>query len=150
MKEYIGVKLIEAEPMLLGCYNKFKGWVIPENEDPNREGYKVKYSDDYISWSPKKEFEEAYRLISGMTFGFATEASKKGFPVARKGWTEKGMYMYYVPANSYAAVTDVTKKQFGDIVPYNAYFAIKKLDGTVSTWAPSIDDCLAEDWYIVE
>lgn len=60
MKKYVGTKLIEAEPMKLGDYNKFKGWTIPANENPEREGYKVKYSDDYISWSPKEVFEKAY------------------------------------------------------------------------------------------
>ena len=60
MKEYIGTKIIEAEPMNLGDYNKYRGWTIPEDEDPEREGYLVKYPDDYVSWSPKEVFEEAY------------------------------------------------------------------------------------------
>jgi hypothetical protein len=60
MKKYIGTKIIDAEPMTLGDYNGYKGWVIPENEDPTREGYLVKYSDNYISWCPKEAFEEAY------------------------------------------------------------------------------------------
>lgn len=58
MDTYIGVKLVEAEQMTLGAYNEFKGWAIPENEDPNREGYLVKYSEDYISWCPKEVFEK--------------------------------------------------------------------------------------------
>ena len=59
--KYVGVKILEhAEQMNLGDYNKFKGWTIPENENPETEGYKVIYKDDYISWSPKKEFEDAY------------------------------------------------------------------------------------------
>lgn len=60
MKKYLGVKLIEAEPMTRGDYNKFKGWTIPENENPDDEGYLVKYSDDYISWSPEEPFEKSY------------------------------------------------------------------------------------------
>jgi len=56
MKKYLGV----AEPMSLGEYNKFKGWTIPKNEDPETEGYKVKYSDGYISWSPREVFEKSY------------------------------------------------------------------------------------------
>lgn len=44
MKKYIGVKLIEAEPMT--------------NKD--KEGYKVVYPDGYVSWSPKEVFEKAY------------------------------------------------------------------------------------------
>ena len=63
MQKYIGVKKVEAEPMTRGDYNSFKGWTIPDNENPNDEGYLVKYSDDYISWSPKKQFEEAYREV---------------------------------------------------------------------------------------
>lgn len=76
MNHYIGTKLIEAKPMNLGDYNKFKGWTIPEDEDPKREGYLVKYSDDYISWSPKEVFEKAYlkvdenkNLPSGVSVG---------------------------------------------------------------------------------
>lgn len=64
MKTYIGIKIIEAEPMNLGDYNKFRGWAIPKNEDPSREGYLVKYPPDgYISWSPKEVFEDAYFAI---------------------------------------------------------------------------------------
>jgi hypothetical protein len=63
MKKYIGFKMIEAEQMNLGDYNKFKGWTIPADENPKREGYKVKYSDDYISWSPKEVFEVAYMQV---------------------------------------------------------------------------------------
>ena len=63
MKTYIGTKLIKAKSLNLGEYNILKGWIMPSNEDPLREGYLVKYNDDYISWSPKKEFEESYREI---------------------------------------------------------------------------------------
>jgi len=64
MNYYIGTKLIKAEPMNLGDYNIFKGWQIPADENPLRDGYKVQYSDDYISWSPKEEFEKAYMVLS--------------------------------------------------------------------------------------
>ena len=63
MKKYIGTKQIEAKPMTRGDYNAYRGWTIPENENPNDAGYIVKYSDNYVSWSPKKQFEEAYREI---------------------------------------------------------------------------------------
>lgn len=63
MDKYIGIKLIDAEPITLGEYNKFKGWTIPENEDPDSQGYKVKYSDDYISYSPKDVFEKSYLKV---------------------------------------------------------------------------------------
>ena len=63
MDKYIGVKLIAAEPMNLGDYNKLRGWNIPKDEDPAKEGYKVVYPDGYISWSPKDIFEKAYMKI---------------------------------------------------------------------------------------
>lgn len=60
MKHYIGVKILKAKPMDLGDYNNQRGWVIPENENPDRPGYLVEYSDGYLSWSPKEIFESAY------------------------------------------------------------------------------------------
>lgn len=61
--KYIGIKKIEAEPMTRGEYNDFRGWGIPKDENPSDEGYIVKYSDGYVSWSPKEVFEKAYSRI---------------------------------------------------------------------------------------
>lgn len=83
-------------------------------------------------------------------FRYALDMLKCGKKVARKGWNGKGMFVYYVPKNSYPARTEIEKKEFGDMVKYNSYFAIKNVNGTVSTWVPSVNDCLAEDWYEVE
>ena len=63
MNSYIGAKLVKAEAMNLGDYNKYKGWQIPANEEPEKEGYLVQYSDDYCSWSPKDVFEQAYLKV---------------------------------------------------------------------------------------
>lgn len=63
MEKFIGIKRIEAEPMTRGDYNDFRGWTIPKDENPADEGYIVKYSDGYVSWSPKQAFEEAYSKI---------------------------------------------------------------------------------------
>ena len=65
MKHYIGVKEIDAKPMTRGEYNKYRGWTIPADENPDDEGYLVKYSDEYESWSPKNVFEEAYVEYDG-------------------------------------------------------------------------------------
>jgi len=83
-----------------------------------------------------------------MDFGNALVALKEGKPVFRTGWNGKGMFVYLVPANSYPVQTEAAKSFFGEgsLVPYNAYLAIKNVDNTVSTWVPSVNDCLAEDW----
>jgi hypothetical protein len=76
MKKYIGCKLLEAKPMTMGDFNTFRGWTIPDDENPEDEGYLVKYPDGYISWSPKQIFEKAYlqvddnkNLPSGVSIG---------------------------------------------------------------------------------
>lgn len=62
-KEYIGIKKVNAIPMTRGDYNRYKGWTISENENPDDDGYLVIYSDDYESWSPRKQFDEAYHEV---------------------------------------------------------------------------------------
>lgn len=79
-----------------------------------------------------------------MNFGNAIEALKRK-KVARDGWNGKGMYVYYIPEMKGKNLTENEK----GLTTYNAYFAIKNVNDSVSTWVPSINDCLAEDWRIV-
>ena len=69
MHVYIGTKMIKAMPMNRKEYNDYRGWPIPADEEASDEGYLVEYMDGpgnhpnhdgYISWSPKKQFDEAY------------------------------------------------------------------------------------------
>ncbi len=68
MKKYIGTKVIEATPMSSGEYNRYRGWLLTADENPADEGYLVKYSDSYESWSPEKQFNEAYREYDNMKY----------------------------------------------------------------------------------
>lgn len=139
MKQYIGTKIIQAEPMKRGGVDGIK------------EGYKVVYPDGYESWSPKDVFEAAYRETSGMSFGLAIEAAKMGKKIARAGWNGKGMFLYHVPAAAYPPCTEVAKEAFGGSdVPYGAYIAMKTAQGNVVPWLASQTDMLSDDWYIVE
>jgi hypothetical protein len=60
------------------------------------------------------------------------------------------MYAYIVPAASYPAQTEIARKEFGDMVPYRAYWALKTAQNDIATWAPSGSDTLAKDWQIVD
>lgn len=84
-------------------------------------------------------------------FGDAISAMRGGLRVARDNWNGKGMFVYLVPPASYPAQTGAAKAHFGEgsMVPYNAYFAIKNVNNTVSTWVPSVNDCLANDWHVI-
>ena len=150
MKKYAGTKMIEARPINRGDYNKYRGWTIPENENPADEGYLVKYSDGYESWSPKKQFEEAYRDCMGMNFGIALELARKGVKVARESWNGKGMFIVYqkgypqgIPCNKQTA--EAWGMNEGDLFVCNPYLQIRQADGSHSMWAPSMDDIRLPD-----
>ena len=74
MKKYLGVKIVEAEPMSeVAFINQVKNEDVPEN-CLRREGYKVVYEDGYVSWSPKEVFEKAYKeavIVTGKQIGRA-------------------------------------------------------------------------------
>jgi len=86
------------------------------------------------------------------TFGWAIEAIKRGEKVCRRGWNGAGMFIYYVPANSYPASENYLGTMKGifpdDLVPYRHYIALKTAQNDVATWSPSTSDALAEDWEI--
>ena len=144
MKNYVGTKFIEAREMTRGDYNDYRGWKMPENENPADEGYLVKYSDGYESWSPKDVFEEAYKDCMGMTFGIAVELLKKGFKVAREGWNGKGMYLFLAHGEDIRSCTGINEKCVDVICMKTAQ------DTVVFGWLASQTDMLAEDWVIVE
>lgn len=157
MQQYIGTKIINAQSMNRDDYNTLRNWPTPANENGAYEGYLVEYTDGgkpnvegyagYISWSPKEQFEKAYLNVEGLTFGLAIEAMKKGFKVARGVWSSD-QFIYYVPANSYPAQTEIAKAAFGGIVPYCAYIACRRVTQDVEVWTPTASDVLATDWLI--
>lgn len=73
------------------------------------------------------------------TFGLAIEAVKKGSKIARTGWNGKGMYVALCQGGGWR-----------DGFRTNDFLYIKNPNDTISTWAPSGSDTLAEDWIIVE
>lgn len=91
-------------------------------------------------------------MAQSFNFGGALTALKLGKKVARTGWNGKGMFVYYVPAGAYVPCTPIAETLVNEEgrVEYNPYFAIKNVNGSVSTWVPSVNDCLAEDWYVVD
>lgn len=160
MQEYYGTKQLRAKPMTRGDYNKLRGWPLPPGEDRDEEGYLVEYLDGgkpnvegfygYVSWSPKDVFEASYQPLNALSFGHAIVALKGGKKVARTGWNGKGMFLYYVPANSYPAQTEAAKSVFGEMVPYREYIAMKTVQENVVPWVASQTDVLASDWVVVD
>ena len=153
MQKYIGVKIIEAEPMTDHDFAKTIDRSYDLGPEP-LEGYRVVYPDGYVSWSPKDAFK-AYRPIGDMAFGLAIEAAKMGYKVTRKMWYWKGLFVVYqkgypqgIPCNKQTA--EAWGMNEGDLFICNPYLQIKQADCSHSMWAPSVDDALAEDWMIVD
>lgn len=72
-QRYVGTKYLRAWPMTRGEYNAYRGWTMPEEEDPDEKGYLVEYEKEskpnhdahagYISWSPQDVFENTYEEV---------------------------------------------------------------------------------------
>ena len=176
MTKHIGTKQVNSIPMNRLDYNIFRGWELPADEDGSDEGYLVEYLDGgapntphyagYVSWSPKAQFDAAYRPVTGMSFGLAIEAAKNGSRIARAGWNGKGMWVVYMsgmtlpPFNTQGTdrkVNDRTAKWIGEdqeliTLPY---FAMWTHDATgrrawLPGWLASQSDMLADDWVLID
>ena len=156
MKKYLGVKIVEAEPAWK-TYNQIDGTTIyPKSKHPEpwngcEDGYKVVYEDGYVSWSPKENFEKAYRSIDGLTFGLAIEALKQGHKVARAGWNGREMWLKVVNMQQMDASPDYPEVAWTDYFVNLPTIAMKTADDKLLFgWLASQTDMLAEDWQIVE
>lgn len=69
MKEYIGIKKIQATPMTRGEHHGIAGPNDAMSKHSfEEEGYRVVYEDGYTSWSPKETFEKAYKEVLDFEF----------------------------------------------------------------------------------
>lgn len=60
MRTYVGIEEVNAEPMTRGEYNTYRGWTIPQDENPFDDGYIVERHNGHINWIPKDIFEDIY------------------------------------------------------------------------------------------
>ena len=171
MKQYIGTKRVNAVPMTRMHYNLLRGWELPADENGEDEGYLVEYLDGgkpnhkdyqgYISWSPKAQFENAYRENGGLTFGEALNALKTGLPVTREGWNGKDMFISLsgklegnpVKADNFWSESNraYAKTQPNQELVVLPCITMKLSSGRVFMgWQPSQLDILAEDWSIYQ
>jgi hypothetical protein len=161
MREYIGTKVIKAKPMNRLDYNVFRGWKLPDDENGTDEGYLVEYLDGgtpntkefdgYVSWSPKEQFENAYKESGNLSFGDALVYLKAGKKVARKGWNGKGMFLFLVEGSTFKVNRPPLLGIYeeGTEVKYHAHIDMKTADGQVVPWLASQTDMLASDWEVV-
>ena len=164
---YIGTKSVLAIPMSRDEYCEYRGWQLPENEDPNEPVYLVEYVDGgkpnddrhagYITMSPKEVFDNAYRQNGSLTFGDALVALKHGQKVARSGWNGKDQYVVAQGANEVESTyvwnphNKAHAEKLGGWINVAAYCTLKTAQDTLAMgWTPSTGDLFANDWIILE
>ena len=148
LKNYIGCKIVSADKMTLGEFNKYKG--VKTKQDDETEGYFILYPDGYSSWCPTETFESVYRDLtknmSTFAFGTALMLLNSGKKVARKTW--KNAYLFLPKDMSFESDQDLS--DLTDVVKVNPCIAIKNEDDSILIgWTASQTDMLAEDWYVV-
>lgn len=84
---HTGTKNVKAVPMTKAEYLEYRGWDLPDGEDPKELVYLIEYEADpkstpnhpdhegYISMSPKHVFDEAYRVSETYLDRLAIERS---------------------------------------------------------------------------
>lgn len=96
---FVRMNVVEVEPMTRGEHLKSKGLsLIPGSGKEEDEGYKVVYSDGYVSWRPKDKFDAvSIPCAEGcVPFGYAiTECVYHGKRITRKGWNGEGQFVRF-------------------------------------------------------
>lgn len=78
--------------------------------------------------------------MNNVDFGMATIHIKRddNNVITRSGWNGKGMYV---------KLCRNTKIEIdGEMKDLNEHFVIKNVNGSFSTWVPSVNDALSTDW----
>lgn len=162
-KQYVGVKTVYARGMTRGDYNHFRGWQVPDNEDPRDDGYLIEdhgfavqqdlvgKAHGYVTWLPKDVFEKSYTERDVAFFGIsqAIDVLKRGGRVARDGWLMKSTYIVLINGS---AVTPSINNNYGNgdaITPVGDVIYILSSDNTLIPYTPTIADLSAQDWKVV-
>lgn len=150
LQQFIRCHIVKAADMTRGEYNKYRGWEIPQNENPDDKGYLVVYPDGYESWCPKAAFEKASRPTpNGLPFGYAIMQCRYNRKrIKRKGWNGIDQYVEY-------RVVNIEYGEEGKSVTSEAFVFHGRNIHTGETnvqvgWLASQADMAADDWVIVE
>jgi len=154
MKQYIGTTVVNAKPMTLAEYCKYRELQLHPDADGEALGYlveQVEY-DEGATWSSADSFEQSYYEVSNLTFGFALEAMKVGHKMARVGWNGKGMFLFLVKGSKFQVNRPPLLGIYpeGTTINYLSHIDMRTADGHVVPWVASQSDLLGTDWVLVE
>lgn len=78
------------------------------------------------------------------TFGAALEWLKDGKKITRAGWNGKGLCVYLPSPDAYPM------NPSSEVQTWRQFMVITTVEGSLVPWVPSVSDCLAGDWRVVE
>ena len=156
---FVRMNVVEVEPMTRGEHLKSKGLsLIPGSGKEEDEGYKVVYSDGYVSWCPKDKFDAvSIPCAEGcVPFGYAiTECVYHGKRITRRGWNGEGQFVRFeevcashsgkIPANLNEVVGEVNK-----CLVFHFKNRHTGETGIQVVWLASQGDMKANDWIVLE
>lgn len=102
--------------------------------------------------------QDEQRKTTGLTFGLALEALKRGHKICREGWNGKGMFLFLLPAGTIPksaihdpALAKVLESNGKDHFEALGSVRMKTADDKILTgWLASQTDMLSEDWQILD
>ena len=154
-KQYIRCHIVKANPMTRGEYNKHRGWITPDNENPHDQGYHVIYPDGYESWCPKAQFEAAgVKTDEGLPYGYAMILCQFfGKKIQRANWNGEGQFVRFEHVTAYedGGRASPDERSIGPDC-FVFHFVNRKTGetGIQVGWLASQADMAAKDWRIVE
>ena len=83
-----------------------------------------------------------------MNFSDALIELKRGKRIVRRYLGHTGAFIFIVAGSTFAVNREPLLSILGEghKVNYNPHIDIKHPDGSISTWTPTVDDLLADDW----
>lgn len=90
-------------------------------------------------------------MSEGFNFSVALDSIKAGNKLSRSGWNGKRMFVFLVLGSTFEVSRPPLLGIFpaGTQINYNPHIDIRGVDGSISTWVPSIGDIMANDWGVV-
>jgi len=110
------------------------------------------YDLEHAMEAAEQQAESDGEFVATMDFGEAIDSARYGMRIARQGWNGKGMHVVLMPGykgEASEATSEIHGMDKYASIRVMPYWTIKTADGIINTWAPSVSDTLALDWYVV-
>lgn len=140
---HIRLNVVKMTDMTNKEFAKDRGEDFSESLEAVRYGFKIEYSDGYVSWCPKDVSDKCSIPLGSMPFSVALYLCEFcDLKVARAKW-ENGRYIVF-------GCVSIDGNVYKPQIVYHEKDANFGNDTMNVNWSASQEDMLAQDWRIVE